>query len=62
VTLAAGNTIMGVTISGTASAAIGIDDGGNNVGTLTIDETSITGSGKAVDIARAARSPSTSTK
>ncbi|MEA3008920.1 MAG: hypothetical protein QOJ91_612, partial [Sphingomonadales bacterium] len=52
VTLAAGNTIMGLTLTGTAGnpGAIGIDDGGNNVGTLTIDETSITGTGKAIDI------------
>jgi hypothetical protein len=52
VTLASGNTIMGLTLTGTAGnpGAIGIDDGGNNVGTLVIDETSITGTGKAIDI------------
>ncbi len=50
VTLASDNTIMGLTLNGTANGAIGIDDGGNNVGTLTIDETSITGLGKAIDI------------
>jgi Cadherin-like domain/Bacterial cadherin-like domain/RTX calcium-binding nonapeptide repeat (4 copies) len=50
VTLSTGNTIMGVTLNGTAAGAIGIDDGGNNVGTLTIDESSITGTGKALDI------------
>ncbi|HEY0044795.1 MAG TPA: tandem-95 repeat protein [Allosphingosinicella sp.] len=50
VTLSSNNTIMGVTLNGTANGAIGIDDGGNNVGTLTIDETSILGFGKAIDI------------
>jgi len=50
VTLSSNNTVMGLTLNGTANGAIAVDDGGNNVGTLTVDETSITGSGKAVDI------------
>ncbi|HYI40640.1 MAG TPA: Ig-like domain-containing protein, partial [Allosphingosinicella sp.] len=50
VTLATNNTIMGVTLNGTANGAVGIEDGGAGVGTLVVDETSITGLGKAVDI------------
>ncbi|MGA9581482.1 MAG: Ig-like domain-containing protein [Allosphingosinicella sp.] len=50
VTLATDNTIYGVTLNGTANGAVGIEDGGASVGTLTIDETSITGLGKAIDI------------
>jgi hypothetical protein len=50
VTLATNNVIMGVTLNGTANGAVGIEDGGAGVGTLTVDETSITGLGKAVDI------------
>lgn len=52
VTLSSNNTIMGLTLNGNAGSpgAIGIDDGGNNVGNLVIDETSITGTGKAIDI------------
>ncbi|HET9637578.1 MAG TPA: cadherin-like domain-containing protein, partial [Allosphingosinicella sp.] len=50
VTLATNNTIYGVTLNGTANGAVGIEDGGASVGTLTVDETSITGLGKAVDI------------
>ena len=50
VTLSSGNTIKGLTLNTTGGGAIAIDDGGNNVGTLTIDVVSITGSGKAVDI------------
>ncbi|HYD37833.1 MAG TPA: cadherin-like domain-containing protein, partial [Allosphingosinicella sp.] len=49
VTLASNNTIMGVTLSGSGAGAVGIADNGD-VGTLIIDETSITGQGKAVDI------------
>jgi hypothetical protein len=49
ITLATNNTIMGVTLNGTGASAVGIQDNGN-VGTLVIDETSIIGQGKAVDI------------
>jgi hypothetical protein len=50
VTLSTNNTIMGVTINGTANGAVGIEDGGVSVGTLTIGSTSILGFGKAIDI------------
>ena len=50
VTLSTNNTVMGVTLNGTAVGAIGVEDGGVSVGTFTMDESSITGSGKAVDI------------
>ncbi|HEX6377298.1 MAG TPA: Ig-like domain-containing protein [Allosphingosinicella sp.] len=49
VTLASNNTIMGVTLNGSGAAAVAIQDNGD-VGTLVIDETSITGQGKAVAI------------
>jgi VCBS repeat-containing protein len=50
VTLSTDNTVMGVTLNGTANGAVGVEDGGVNVGTFVMDESSITGSGKAVDI------------
>ncbi|MGZ8420168.1 MAG: beta strand repeat-containing protein, partial [Allosphingosinicella sp.] len=50
VTLSTNNTIMGVTLNGTANGAVGVEDGGVGVGTFTMDESSITGLGKAVDI------------
>ena len=49
-TLSTDNTIKGVTINNTATGAVGIQDGGGTVGTLTIDTVSISGTGKAIDI------------
>ncbi len=50
VSLAAGNTLKGFDIATTAGTQTGIDDGGVNVGTLTISNVQVTGLGKAVDI------------
>jgi len=50
ITLATDNTIKGLTINGTVAAAIGIQDGNGSVGNLVIDNASLTGTGKAVDI------------
>ncbi|MCG8361612.1 MAG: cadherin domain-containing protein [Kiloniellales bacterium] len=48
--LGSGNTIRGLDIGNTRGTGSGIDDGGNNVGTLTISNVAIGGTGKAVDI------------
>jgi hypothetical protein len=50
VTLSTDNTILGVTVNGTANGAVGVQDGGGTVGTFTMDESSITGLGKSADI------------
>lgn len=50
VTLATGNEIRGITFNGTNAGTVGIQDGNGTVGTLTIAGTSVTGTGKAVDI------------
>lgn len=50
VVLATDNDIRGITFSGSASGAIGIEDGNGTVGNLTIANVSVIGSGKAVDI------------
>ena len=48
--LAQNNTLSGFNISTTNAAADGIEDGGGTVGTLTISNVSIAGTGQAVDI------------
>ena len=48
--LAQNNTLSGFNISTTNAAADGIEDGGGTVGTLTISNVSISGTGQAVDI------------
>jgi VCBS repeat-containing protein len=50
--LASGNNVHGLDVATTASGAIGIDDGAanNSVGSLSISNMQITGTGKAVDI------------
>jgi VCBS repeat-containing protein len=51
VTLAQNNTLRGFNIdTGTQTGAIGIEDGGGSVGTLTTSQIGITGQGKAIDI------------
>src|SRR5262245_36501359 len=50
VLLAQNNTLSGFNISTTNAAADGIEDGGGTVGTLTISNVSIAGTGQAVDI------------
>jgi hypothetical protein len=50
VALAQNNTIQGLTLNGTGANAVGIEDGNGTVGTLTISETSIGGTGKAFDV------------
>ena len=50
VLLAQNNTLSGFNISTTNAAADGIEDGGGTVGTLTISNVSISGTGQAVDI------------
>ncbi len=55
VTLSTDNTINGLNLTGTAAGAVGIEDGGGSVSStissqLVIDNTSIMGTGKAVDI------------
>ena len=55
VTLSTNNTIDGLNLTGTANSAIGIEDGNGSVSSgvgneLKIDNTSIMGSGKAIDI------------
>ena len=50
ITLSTNNEIRGLTINGTANSAVGIQDGDNTVGNLTIAGVSIGGSGKAIDI------------
>jgi hypothetical protein len=50
ITLASGNEIRGVTLSGGAGTAVGIQDGGATVGSLFIDKTSIGGQGQIIDI------------
>ena len=50
ITLASGNTIDGLDLVGTATAAVGIQDGGVAAGTVTITGTSITGQGQILDI------------
>ncbi|MFO6428586.1 tandem-95 repeat protein [Erythrobacter sp. W302b] len=50
ITLSANNEIRGLTINGTANSAVGIQDGDNTVGNLTIAGVSVGGSGKAIDI------------
>ncbi|WP_301750354.1 tandem-95 repeat protein [uncultured Erythrobacter sp.] len=50
ITLNTNNEVRGLTINGTATSAVGIQDGNNTVGNLTIAGVSIGGSGKAIDI------------
>jgi hypothetical protein len=50
ITLASGNTIDGLDLVGTATAAVGIQDGGVAAGTVTVTGTSITGQGQVLDI------------
>ena len=50
VQLAQNNTLSGFNISSTNAAADGIEDGGGTVGTLTISNVSISGTGQAIDI------------
>ncbi|NBB24499.1 tandem-95 repeat protein [Porphyrobacter sp. SLTP] len=50
ITLSTNNEVRGLTINGTANSAVGIQDGDNTVGNLTIAGVSIGGSGKAIDI------------
>ena len=50
VLLAQNSTLSGFNISTTNAAADGIEDGGGTVGTLTISNVSIAGTGQAVDI------------
>jgi len=50
ITLSTDNVIKGLTINGTASTAIGIQDGNGSVGNLVVDKVSLTGTGQAVDI------------
>ena len=50
VLLAQNNTLSGFNISTTNAAADGIEDGGGTVGTLTVSNVSISGTGQAVDI------------
>jgi VCBS repeat-containing protein len=50
ITLSTNNEIRGLTINGTANSAVGIQDGDNTVGNLTIAGVSVGGSGKAIDI------------
>jgi VCBS repeat-containing protein len=50
--LASGNTVHGLDVATAAAGAVGIDDGAanNSVGSLSISNMQITGSGKAIDI------------
>jgi VCBS repeat-containing protein len=50
ITLSTNNEIRGLTVNGTATSAVGIQDGNGTVGDLIISGVSVTGSGKAVDI------------
>ncbi|HEY0311187.1 MAG TPA: tandem-95 repeat protein [Allosphingosinicella sp.] len=50
ITLASGNTIDGVDLTGTAAAATGLTDGGATVGNLTINHMAIGGQGQILDI------------
>jgi hypothetical protein len=50
VTLASGNTIDGFDLVGTATGAVGIQDGNATVGSLTVTGTNITGQGQILDI------------
>ena len=50
ITLASGNTIDGVDLSGTTAAATGVTDGGATVGALTINHMAIGGQGQIIDI------------
>ncbi|PSJ38893.1 beta strand repeat-containing protein [Allosphingosinicella deserti] len=50
VTLATGNSVLGVNVVTGDASTVGIQDGGGTVGALKIDAITITGSGKAIDI------------
>ena len=50
IVLASNNEIRGISLNGTAAGGTGIIDGGASVGTLTISNTSIAGTGRALAI------------
>ncbi|QAY77379.1 S-layer family protein [Sphingosinicella sp. BN140058] len=50
VTLATGNSVLGVNVVTGDASTVGIQDGGGTVGALKIDAITVTGLGKAIDI------------
>jgi hypothetical protein len=48
--LGTGNTIDGLNLNGTATGAVGIQDGNGTVGTVNISNTAVSGQGQIIDI------------
>jgi hypothetical protein len=50
IALASGNTVAGIVVTTGAATTVGIDDSGASVGTLSISDTDVTGTGQAINI------------